>query len=412
MSYIDIFRHIDEKLDNYEDRIVCLTDPNYDTVSNFKWKNCIGYEFEYSFQGLTGNCTIVDVYCKRGHQTKLTLFFEEYNKNMDIHVLAFRDARFGGILRIHYYKYNLGQVVKNKELLDADYNHKNACVCYKYRCVFDDYIDWIPENKLSKSEGYCPVCLGQVIVPGVNDIVTTEPWMVKYFAGGAKEASLYARSSNKRIRVKCPDCGKEKYVIINSLYRNKTIYCECKDNMSFPEKYMMNFLNSLNIQYVYQCGKRTLDWLKTNHEYDFYIPEMSLIIETHGAQHYNEKSQFSKWNSLSDIQENDNYKRSLAIENGIQHYIEIDSSKSTGDWMKNSLLNSELPSLLSFTEEDVDWLSIEMNSVKNKVKEICEYKNLNEDVTLADLAEQYFFTESTIKKYLDIGAKYGWCKAC
>ena len=89
MSYVDIFRHIDEKQDHYEDRIVCLTNPDYDAVSNFKWNNCVGYEFEYSYQGLTGKLKITDVFCKRGHQTKLTLYFYEYDKNMEIHVIAF-----------------------------------------------------------------------------------------------------------------------------------------------------------------------------------------------------------------------------------------------------------------------------------------------------------------------------------
>lgn len=408
MSYVDIFRHIDEKQDHYEDRIVCLTNPDYDAVSNFKWNNCVGYEFEYSYQGLTGKLKITDVFCKRGHQTKLTLYFYEYDKNMEIHVIAFRDVRFGDILRIHYYEYKVGETVKNKEILGVCYDNKKRCLSYKYRCLNDGYVSEIPDNKLRKSMGKCPVCLGQIVLQGVNDIPTTDPWMVPYFIGGKEEASKYTHGSAKRILLQCPDCGRQKEMVLAKLFADKTIYCRCGDKTSFPEKYMIQLLEYLKIDFVYQCGKKTLGWIPAKYSYDFYIPEFSMIIETHGAQHYEEASEWSKWNPLKDVRENDNYKRTLAKANGIANYIEIDCRKSQGSWIKKSIMNSNLPFLFSFSEEDIDWSAIEIRSTKNKVKEICEYKSSNQDVTLSELSTIFGYSKSTISKYLKIGKEYNW----
>jgi hypothetical protein len=61
----------------------------------------------------------------------------------------------------------------------------------------------------------------------------------------------------------------------------------------------------------------------------------------HGGQHY--KSGFNISNrSLNEEQKNDLIKEKLAKKNGILHYIVIDSRRSTVEYIKNSIINSEL----------------------------------------------------------------------
>ena len=51
------------------------------------------------------------------------------------------------------------------------------------------------------------------------------------------------------------------------------------------------------------------------------------------------------------------------MKNGIDTYIELDCRFSECKWIKDSIMNSELPGIFNFTEKDVDWISIE-NHVK------------------------------------------------
>ena len=55
------------------------------------------------------------------------------------------------------------------------------------------------------------------------------------------------------------------------------------------------------------------------------------------------------------IKENDRAKRQVAIDNGIYYYIEIDCRKSESEYIKNSIMNSELPNIFDFSEQDIDW---------------------------------------------------------
>ncbi|MEM5599205.1 hypothetical protein AAHB53_28045 [Niallia circulans] len=57
---------------------------------------------------------------------------------------------------------------------------------------------------------------------------------------------------------------------------------KCSDGFSIPEKFMFNLLDYLQVDFDYQ---KVFDW-SLGKRYDFYIPMLNCIIETHGAQHY------------------------------------------------------------------------------------------------------------------------------
>lgn len=51
-------------------------------------------------------------------------------------------------------------------------------------CGWDN--GWIAEKILKQGCG-CPCCASKIVVPGINDIATTVPWMIQYFQDDDKE---------------------------------------------------------------------------------------------------------------------------------------------------------------------------------------------------------------------------------
>jgi len=170
---------------------------------------------------------------------------------------------------------------------------------------------------------------------------------------------------------------------------------------------MYNFLEQLlNKEFQTQLTKTTFKWCK-DYRYDNHIDNLNCIIETHGIQHYEEFS--GNWKmSLQEIQDNDFDKEWLARENKVKDYIIINCRYSKLEWIKNSIMNSKLPRLLDFKEDDIDWLKCHEAGCSNLVKVICDLwksgiKNIKEIKYKMDISVQ------TIRKYLKQGAELGWC---
>lgn len=93
--------------------------------------------------------------------------------------------------------------------------------------------------------------------------------------------------SSKKFYFKCLNCKNDS--------RNKKQLCQiirqgfscefCSDGLPITEKFLTNVLEQLNINFITQLNKRQYDWCN-NKKYDFYIPNLNMIIETHGVQHY------------------------------------------------------------------------------------------------------------------------------
>ena len=132
----------------------------------------------------------------------------------------------------------------------------------------------------------CSCCNGAIVVPGINDIATTDPWMIKYLVD-PEDAYKYTRSSAKKVKVKCPYCGrvKDKSITLNKLHRNQSVSCSCNDGISYPNKLMFNLLEQLEVEFETEYSP---DWIG-NRKYDFYIPSMKLIIEMDGRLGHGKK---------------------------------------------------------------------------------------------------------------------------
>ncbi|MDF2884563.1 MAG: hypothetical protein K0R54_5130 [Clostridiaceae bacterium] len=378
------------------------------------WINSVGKIVKFEYDNLIGEVEIIS-YCENNILIKY-LNNEPYKISMS----NFKNGMIGVLLGIisEEFKYEINQKLKSKHrditIIDRKYipNNKNQKVkFYLYQCNICHYEGWVSEYQINKNKK-CACCTNQSVVEGINDIPTTAPWMIPYFQGGYDEAKLYTKCSGHKIIPVCPDCGriKDKPIIISSLNSNFSIGCSCSDGISYPEKFIINLLNQTNLNYTYQLSKKNVNWISSNIKYDFAILDNSCIIESHGLQHYLDRTSYkSYWKrTLEEEQENDKYKEQLAIENSIEHYIVLDCRKSELEWIKKSVMDSELPTLLNFTENDINWLECHEFACSNLSKEVISL--WNKGLSIYNITNIIKIDRHTVSKYLKQGNSISLCE--
>lgn len=220
-----------------------------------------------------------------------------------------------------------------------------------------------------------------------------------------EDAKRYKSRSGKKITITCPYCNKKRVMRIVDIYKHKSIGCPCGDGKSYPEKFIMNLLEQLGLDFEIEYKPSWID----GRRYDFYIPKLEYIIETHGRQHYDGSFNRIGGRNLEEERANDEFKKETALANGIKHYTELDCKESNMDYIKNSILNSELSKL--FDLSNIDWNKCAEFANKNIVKEVCDYWNNRKDgETTSDLGKVFKTDRGTIVNYLKKGTKLDWCK--
>lgn len=237
----------------------------------------------------------------------------------------------------------------------------------RWQCdKYDDHI-WITRPADIFHGSGCPYCSHNKVLVGFNDLWTVRPDVASLLVDKDIGYTLFEFSNSKH-DFRCPHC--------NTIIENKSIdkvsmyglRCPvCSDGVSYPEKIVSNMLEQLKVQY---CHNSAFQW-SNNKRYDFYIESSSLIIECHGEQHYSNKT---KWKNDVDKQiDNDKYKMNMAFENGINHYIQLDCRKSDCEYIKQSILSSELNSIFNLSA--IDWEKCNLNSLSSKVVEAANLWN-------------------------------------
>jgi hypothetical protein len=294
----------------------------------------------------------------------------------------------------------LKEINPNLEVL-GDYISYHTKI--KLKCLIDDYIfETTPASVISSKSG-CPVCSGNVVLKGINDLWTTHPEVAELLKNPG-DGYRYSIGTHTCLEFKCPDCKAVKICKPVTFTRHGHFSCpKCGDGISFPEKFIYALLSQLNINFIYQLTSTTFEWCE-NYRYYFYLNDYNYIIETHGLQHYKNMGLFSKY-SDDKVQINDENKRKLAKENGIKKYIVIDSRYSEMDYIKNSIINSELSNI--FDLSNIDWVECLRYATKSIVKNICDDWNISKDINV--LTEKYKLSETTIRRYLIKGTDIGLC---
>lgn len=372
---------------------------------NVDWRKSTGLIVNFTYGNITGFFKILSCNVKT---CKCTILYKE--NEYELYYGRIYSCSLGGILKYSpEFKYNVGYIDENDlEILDAEYRYENRRQkkYYKYKCLTCGCINYKKEENIGKSN--CPVCSKspKKVVKGINDIGTVAQWMVPYFYN-KNDAYINFPNTSKKVTMICPKCKSiHKNVSISSVYSSGKLSCRCQDGWSYPNKFVAEFLKQLNIKY--ECEK-TFSW-SNGKRYDDYIEfeNKKIIIENQGNIHYEETGLTSL--SLEQIQENDKYKMNLAINNGIDYYIYLDCRKSEQEFIKKSILNSQLPNILNFKHDLIDWDKCGIVSNKSTVFDICNYKYMFPECTSSDIAK-YFkpISIKTVIRYLKIGTKYGWC---
>lgn len=321
------------------------------------------------------------------------------------------------------WKYGIGDVIKderrNMTIIDRETRNKHKY--YKYHCNKCGNEDWILESNLNKKKG-CNVCSNRKAMLGVNTIWDTDRYLVTDYGLDEEFAKTHTIGVGGKGKFICKDCGNIKLCTPNKVKNNKSIGCSCGDKYcSYPEKFIYSMLKQLNMDFKFQLSKNNFKWIDT-YRYDFYIPNLNLILEIHGEQHgefiasgelilVKKGKRFNKDNKREEIK-NDADKCWLAYDNGIDKYIQLDCSKSDTDCIKNSILNSELANI--FDLNNIDWDKCNEFATKNIIKEVSDYwykhKEINkESIGVKDLVKYFKISRSTIIIYLKKGTELGWC---
>lgn len=259
-----------------------------------------------------------------------------------------------------------------------------------------------PTSRTGKNSG-CPYCSNKKVLIGYNDMWTTNKEMASLLLN-PEDGYLYTEVSGKKANWKCPDC---QYVINNKKIANvynSGLYCpKCSDGTSYPEKFMISLLTQKEIDFEHE---RSFEW-SNKRRYDIYISQLKCIIELHGGQHYGNVFKVSR-KSEEDEPANDLYKMQLALENGIEHYIVIDTAVSRFDYVKNSVLNSKLQQLIDLTS--VDWELVQYDSLRSKVIQCCELWNqgIRSTFKIRDMVNGVKEV-ATVINYLKKGVEIGLC---
>ena len=277
---------------------------------------------------------------------------------------------------------------------------------YIYKCEDCGYVSYsrpMAESNLITQQCKCACCSSTVVVPGINDITTTAAWMIPFFPQGEEQAQKYTCHSSKKITMLCPFCGRlsKNKVQISNLYANKGFLCVCKDGISYPNKFMYNLLEQLNIKFITEYSPK---WIGKK-AFDFYLQELDLIIEMDGSLGHGKK----KWSGGNDSIGfyTDMKKQRLAAEHGID-VIRINSDYSNKQYLKEQIYKTRLPYYIDLKKVDFDLC--DTFAVSNFTKNLCECFNANHCKTIDDIIKYYpHMTKMAIGYHLRKGKQRGWC---
>ena len=273
----------------------------------------------------------------------------------------------------------------NVEIIGEYVDSKTPIKC---QCkINSDHVWYSRPDVLLHYKSGCPYCNNKKVCLE-NSLGYNHPELIKYFKD-KEEAFLYTSGSSKRVQLVCPECGTEKTLKVEDLV-NYGFSCQnCSDGVSFPNKFIRNFLNMNNIDFISEWNPK---WAN-NYRYDvmFKINNNIYICEMDGVFHKNEN-----------VIESDKIKNKLAEENNcIMIRVECYDSdpKYIYENMKKTILN-EL-----FDLENFDWIECAKRAEKSLFIKICNYINENKNITLSELVNKFQLGKTTINRYIKRGEK-------
>jgi transposase-like protein len=390
----------------------CFLDNIPQKHNKYNWEESIGLAVPFEYDGVKDEFIIVKyesrdkVYVQ--YHNKEYMLYGKYIKQGKIAKIFGKSIEWhysiGDVIKDHIKSHDRHLLIKNRKYIDINKNpnyrqhkyYQYKCLICGYDCAMDG--SWVNEANLKVGHG-CGCCAGTKIVVGINDISTTYPQMLLYL-DDINYAYTHTKTSQKITDMTCPICGFKKRTSADKLYYQSFGCPKCSDGYSYPEKFLINVLEQLSVLFKYQLNKKDMNWCG-KYKYDFYLPEYNCIIETNGKQHYDKG-----WGKYERQHKTDIIKKNLALENGIELYIELDCSESDKDYIKQSIINSNLP----FDVSNIDYNLADMAAQKNILIEVCRMYAEYPDYTIKKIAELYRIDKNTVVRYLRKGRELGLCE--
>jgi len=320
------------------------------------------------------------------------LFKSSYNE-----LLSGKNCPICGISRrmdIFICKEKLKNINPNIDIISESFDGSLSHL--KCRCIIDGH-EWSASwGNLQQGYG-CPVCSGSVVCDK-NRLSLLRPDLVKYF-GNPNDADNYTIRTHRKVELICPNCNTIKKMKINDLSSYGFGCKVCSDGISIPQKFVQNILKEVDVEFNAEYSPKLIDL--GNRKYDIYIPNINLIIEIHGEQHY---KYTGRGRSLEEEQRNDLEKYNIAVDNGYLYEI-IDCRKSDFDWLEEKCKNT----LMKYIKDvhKVDFKLIYSSSMES-YKVLCWNKYNAGMKNTQDLSVEFDVCRSTIIKWLKQGNSIGY----
>ncbi|ANH50525.1 hypothetical protein [Staphylococcus phage pSco-10] len=166
----------------------------------------------------------------------------------------------------------------------------------------------------------------------------------------------------------------------------------CSSTITYPERLMIGLLELNNLNYEYQKVFKDLP----NRKFDFYLPKLNMVIETHGLQHYRELNGYMNHEKTkeSDL-EKYNYCKNKNID-----YIEINCSYSDLSFILNNVENSKLNNIL----KNKDYHNLRNYIIRSKNDDIkySIYLDYCNGLSKKELKDKYNKTSYYINRSIEI----------
>ena len=305
-------------------------------------------------------------------------------------------------------KYKIGDILDVKsgkiEILGRYKNEKQTFI--KYKCLSCGCQDKKNLSNILKTG--CRVCANQKVVKGINDMWTTNPKLASLLAN-PDDGNKYTQCSTKRVNWICPNCKQViKNISIRQIYTNKKISCpKCSDGISYPNKFMMELLKCLNINFQREFPPDWFNGEKRLYDFLIYINKKHIIIEMDGGYGHGNKD--TKYSTKEEQIKRDNEKDIEATKRDYK-VIRIDSNYIKQDeafeYIKQNILNSELANIIDLSS--VNWMKIQSEIETSNVKKACWLFN-NKIKGMKEISEILGVAPTTVSRYLKRGNDIGLC---
>ena len=234
----------------------------------------------------------------------------------------------------------------------------------------------------------------------LKPIAVTHPELIQYFAN-KKDAYTYCAGSPAEVDMICPLCGTIKKKPVRELVKHGLACPACSDGVSYPNKFMYNLLQQLNVVFINELTKKYpgFEWVE-KYRYDFYfnINGAQYIVEMDGGFHFNDVFCICS----------DDEKDKIAIQNGVE-VIRINCDYHVSDrfdYVKSHIVNSKLSELFDLSV--VDWDACDKNAEGSFLISACAYYT-NGITDIGEISDKVGVKNSAIIRYLKAGTRLGLC---